>query len=172
MARPLTSLLFASLALGAMAGSLSAQQIEMHAYGIRGGISLEDDLTQVLVGGHADLSGLAPNVRLVPLFTVGAGDDALTLLFAGEAHYLFPLEDRSQRYQPYAGGGIGLHHIARDDPGDDAVDLDNDDTDIALLVTGGVEVPVQRWWGWFAEGRFVIQDDTIFRLEAGVNWLY
>lgn len=164
--------LAAALALGALIAapaSLAAQDIQLHAYGVRAGVSLDDDLTQLVVGGHADLSGLAPNLRLMPLFTIGAGDDALTLLFGGEAHYLFPVE-RGQRVQPYVGGGLGLHHIEFDGDGPDEVD--DDETDLALLVAGGVEVPVERWWNWFAEGRFIIQDETLFRLEGGVNWLY
>ncbi|MBW3660302.1 MAG: hypothetical protein KY397_01540 [Gemmatimonadetes bacterium] len=141
----------------------AAQELGLRAYGIRAGLALEDDLTQILVGGHADLGRPAPNLRLQPLFTVGAGEDALTLLLGGEVHYLFPIEAGST-VEPYVGGGLGVHHIDFDEG--------SDTTDLALLVAGGVDVPVERWWGWFAEGRFVIEDETIFRLEAGVNWQY
>lgn len=139
-----------------------AQDLGLRSYGIRIGAALEDD-AQILVGGHADLGRLAPNLRLQPLFTVGAGSDALSLLLGGEAHYLFPVEAGST-VEPYVGAGVGLHHVDHDRGGDD--------TEVALLVTGGVDVPVERWWSWFAEGRFVIADDTVFRLEAGVNWVY
>lgn len=141
---------------------LGAQDLGLRSYGIRIGAALEDD-AQILVGGHADVGRLAPNLRLQPLFTVGAGSDAFSLLLGGEAHYLFPVEAGSA-VEPYVGGGVGLHHIDFDEGGDDS--------DIALLVAGGVDVPIERWWSWFAEGRFVIADDTVFRLEAGVNWVY
>lgn len=141
---------------------VAAQDLGLRSYGVRLGAALEDD-PQVLVGGHADLGRLAPNLRIQPLFTVGAGSDALTLLLGGEAHYLFPVEANSA-VEPYIGGGVGVHHLDLDEGGDD--------TEVALLVAGGVDVPVQRWWGWFAEGRFVIVDDTVFRLEAGINWVY
>lgn len=139
-----------------------AQELGLRSYGIRIGAALEDD-PQILVGGHADVGRLTPDIRLQPLFTVGAGSDVLTLLLGGEAHYLFPVE-AGATIEPYVGGGVGLHHIDLDE-GDS-------DTDIALLVTGGVDFPMERWWSWFAEGRFVIADESVFRLEAGVNWVY
>lgn len=141
----------------------AAQDLGLRSYGIRLGAALEDD-PQVLVGGHADLGRLAPDLRIQPLFTVGAGSDVLTLLLGAEAHYLFPVEANAA-VEPYVGGGVGIHHIDYDEG-------PADDTDVALLVAGGVDVPVQRWWSWFAEGRFVIADDTVFRLEAGINWVY
>ncbi|MDX1660857.1 MAG: hypothetical protein R3326_03615 [Gemmatimonadota bacterium] len=143
-------------------GEAAAQDLGLRAYGIRLGAALEDD-PQVLVGGHADLGRLAPDLRLQPLFTVGAGSDALTFLLGGEAHYLFPVEADAS-VLPYVGGGVGVHHVEPDE-GDG-------DTEVALLVAGGVDVPVERWWSWFAEGRFVIADDTTFRAEAGINWTY
>lgn len=140
----------------------AAQDLGLRAYGIRAGAALEDD-AQFLVGGHADLGRLAPNLRVQPLFTVGAGSDVLSLLLGAEAHYLFPVEAGSS-VEPYVGGGVGIHHVDHDDAGED--------TEVALLVAGGVDVPVERWWSWFVEGRFVIADDTVFRLEGGINWVY
>ena len=140
-----------------------AQDIQLTAYGFRSGLSLDDDLLQLLVGGQADLGRIAEDVRLQPFLTVGVGDDAITLLAAAEAHYLFPVQ-AGARFEPYAGGGIGLHRVDLDEGGED--------TEVALLLAGGADVPVARWWGYFVEGRFVIADDTVFRLEAGVNWQY
>lgn len=141
-----------------------AQRLSLHAYGVRAGVSLDEDLSQVLVGGHADFDGLAPNVRVQPLMTVGVGDDALSLLLGGEVHYVFPSDTERGDVSPYLGGGVALHRVDFDDA--------EDQTDAALLVTGGIDVPVERWWGWFVEGRFVIEDDTIFRVEGGLNWRY
>lgn len=163
MARALPLLTVFSLLSLAFAGPARSQDLALYSYGIRAGASLDEDLTQVLVGGHVDLEGLAPDVRLLPLLTVGVGDDALSVLVGGEVHYVFPTDEESN-VSPYAGGGVAVHHVAFDDL--------EDETDPALLVTGGVEIPVRRWWGWFAEGRFVIADATIFRLEGGINWLY
>lgn len=154
--------LIAMLALAAPPRA-GAQDLQLTAYGVRSGLSLDDDLFQLLVGGQVDLGRLATNVRLQPFVTAGVGDDAVTVLLAAEAHYLFPVAAGS-RFEPYAGGGVGLHHINWDGG--------SDDTEVALLLAGGVDVPVQRWWGWFAEGRFVVADDVVFRLEGGLNWRY
>lgn len=140
-----------------------AQDLQLTAYGLRTGLSLDNELLQILVGGQVDLGRLADNVRLQPFLTVGVGDDAVTLLVAGEAHYLFPVRAGS-RIEPYAGGGIGLHHIDLDDGGED--------TEVALLLAGGFDSPLERWWGYFVEGRFVVADNVVFRLEAGLNWRY
>jgi hypothetical protein len=140
-----------------------AQEIGLTAYGLRGGVSLDDDLVQLLVGAQVDLGRLADDVRLQPLLTVGVGDDAITLLAAGEAHYLFPVEAGS-RFQPYAGGGLGIHHLDFDNSGEE--------TEVALTLVVGADVPLDRYWGYFVEGRFVIADQSIFRLEGGLNWRY
>lgn len=159
------ALLFAAAVLLAHAPAPGhAQDLRLTGYGVRTGASLDDELTQVLVGGHLDLGRLASDVRLQPSFTVGFGDDALSLLLAGEAHYLFPVNPSETPIEPYVGGGIGLSHVDFDESGDD--------TEVALLVTGGIESPIRRWLRVFGEGRFVIADQTTFRLEGGLTWLY
>lgn len=166
MSRASTFLLVLAAALGSAAPRAHAQSLQMEGYGVRAGASLDDDLTQFLFGAHADLGVQNESLRLRPLVTVGLGDDAVTLLAGGEVHYRFPTAaDRPVR--PYVGGGVALHRVDfdRERGGDD-------ETDAALLVSGGIDVEVERWWGWFAEGRFVIADATIFRLEGGVNWVY
>ena len=163
MSRALILALLALILVPIAASVARAQDLGLTAYGLRGGVSLDDDLVQVLVGGQVDLGRIADHVRLQPLLTVGVGDDAITLLAAGEAHYLFPVAAGS-RLEPYAGGGIGVHHIDFDDSGEE--------TEVALLLVVGADVPLSRWWGYFVEGRFVIADQSIFRLEGGLNWRY
>ena len=167
MARALAScLLIAGLAFLA-ATPARAQDLRVMAYGVRAGASLDDDLTQFLAGGQVDLGRLADNVRLQPFVTLGVGDDAFSFLLAGEVHYLFPVDPARSRVEPYAGAGVGLSHVSYDRPG-----RDDDSTELALLLSGGVDVPVQRWWGWFGEVRFQIADESLFRLEGGINWRY
>ncbi len=143
--------------------SASAQDLRLTAYGVRSGVVLDNDLVQILIGGQVDLGLIADNVRLQPLVTVGVGDDAVSLLAAAEAHYLLPVR-AGAAVEPYAGGGIGVHHLNFDRGGED--------TEFALTVVGGADIPVTRYWGWFAEGRFVIADESLFRLEGGLNWRY
>lgn len=155
------------------APALAQDSIELTAYGLRAGASLDDELTQLLVGGHLDLGRPHENLRVQSLLTLGFGDDALSFLVGGELHYLFDT-DPAARIAPYAGGGLGLHHINVDeDELDHDEDLERDDsTEAALLLTAGFDVPAARWWGWFAEARFLIADESVFRLEGGVTWLY
>lgn len=145
------------------APSARAQEIRLNAYGLRAGAILDDDLVQLLVGGQADLGTLADNIRFQPFLTVGIGDDAISLLVAGEAHYLFPVQEGAT-VEPYAGGGVGVQHIDFDDAGED--------TEVALSIVAGADIPAARYWGYFVEGRIVIADDTLFRVEGGLNWRY
>jgi hypothetical protein len=166
MARALVAiLLIAGLPL--LPAIAHGQDLGLRSYGIRAGASLDDDLTQLLVGGQVDAGRLAENLRLQPFVTVGFGDDALSFMLAGEVHYLFPVDPARSRIEPYAGAGLGLSHVNYD-----RVGRDDDTTEIALLLAGGVDVPVQRWWGWFGEVRFQIADESLFRLEGGLNWQY
>ncbi len=154
--------ILAVLALGA-AHSARAQEVRLNAYGLRTGVVLDDELVQLLVGGQVDLGTIANDIRLQPFLTVGIGDDAISLLAAGEAHYLFLVEEGS-RVEPYAGGGVGVQHIDFDGA--------DEETEIALTLVGGADIPAGRYWGYFVEGRIVIADDSIFRVEGGFNWRY
>lgn len=163
MARALfLSPLAVALAL-TLAAPVRGQDIQLTAYGFRTGVTLDDELVQLLVGGQADLGRIANNIRFQPLATIGIGDDAITLFGAAEAHYLFPVSAGSN-FEPYAGGGIGVHHVDFDNNGED--------TEVVLSLVAGADIPAARWWSWFLEGRFVVADESLFRLEGGINWQY
>lgn len=166
MARPLLVLLTAAGLFHGAARPAAAQTLELNAYGVRTGASLDDDLTQLLIGGHVDLGRLAENIRLQPFLTLGLGDGALSLLVAGEAHYLFPIDPQRSRLLPYAGAGLGFGHINYDD--DDA----DDSSEAVLLLAGGIDIPASTWWHYFAEARMAIADESVFRLEGGLTWEY
>ena len=167
MARAIAPILLIVGFLALLPSSARSQDLGVRAYGIRAGASLDDDLTQLLVGGQADVGRLAENVRLQPFLTLGFFDNAFSFMLAGEVHYLFPIDPARSRIEPYAGAGLGLNHVNYDRAG-----RDDDTTEVALLLVGGIDVPVQRWWGWFAEARFQIADESLFRLEGGINWQY
>lgn len=169
MSRVFTLLFVGALWSIALAPSTAiGQGLRFMGYGFRIGASIDDDLTQFLVGGQLDLGRLGRDVRFQPMFNLGFGDDALSILFDAEAHYMFPIDRERSTLQPYLGGGLGIS----------SVDFDNDrrgggdKTEVVLALVGGVEVPVKRWWSWFAEARFLVGDSSIFRLEGGVNWVY
>ena len=170
MARSLAPILLIAGFLPLFPSSARSQDLGVTAYGVRAGASLDDDLTQFLVGGQVDVARFTENVRLQPFLTIGFGDDALSLMLAGEVHYLFPVDEARSRVFPYAGAGLGLSHTNYDS--DEPGERDDATTELALLLAGGIDVPVQRWWGWFAEARFQIADESLFRLEGGINWQY
>ncbi|MGH7551205.1 MAG: hypothetical protein ACREMD_15165 [Gemmatimonadota bacterium] len=160
--------LAAALAVLLPAVPLHAQEaLELNGYGVRAGVSLDDDLTQFLLGGHLDLGRPWERVRIQTPLVLGLGDDAISFLVGGEAHYLFAVDPTESRVDPYVGGGLGLLHVNRDeDAGDD------DDTEVALILLGGIDVPMRTWWKYFVEGKFLLADNSIFRLEGGVTWTY
>ncbi|MEJ2151580.1 MAG: hypothetical protein P8Y29_01185 [Gemmatimonadota bacterium] len=166
-------LICATVAMLAAAPNAARAQngLELMGYGFRAGASLDDELTQFLVGGHLDLGRPYDSLRVQTIITTGFGDDAFSFLLGGEAHYLFPVSATSS-VEPYAGGGIGLHHINRDRDNDDDRGRHDDTTEAALLLVAGFDVPVSRWWGYFVEGRFLVADESVFRLEGGLTWLY
>jgi hypothetical protein len=147
---------------------LHAQQaLTLSGYGVRAGASLDDDLTQFLLGGHLDLGRPWERVRIQTPLVIGLGDDAFSFVIGGEAHYLFPVDPAESRVDPYAGGGLGLLHVDWDDD----VSRD-DDTELALIAVGGIDIPMRTWWKYFAEARFLIADNSIFRIEGGITWSY
>lgn len=155
------------LSLLAPPAALRAQDaVRLSGYGVRSGVSLDDELTQFLLGGHLDLGRPWERVRIQTPLVLGFGDDAISFVVGGEAHYLFPVDPNESRVDPYAGGGLTLLHINRDEEDGD------DDTELALVLLGGVDIPMRTWWKYFVEGKFLIADESIFRLEGGVTWTY
>ena len=165
MSRALLVALAGLLVTVGLARRADAQSFEITAAGLRTGASLDNDLTQFLIGGQLDIGRLAANLRVQPLLTLGFGDHATSLLAGAEAHVLFPV--REARLEPYLGGGVGISHVSVDGAG-----RGRDETEAVLLLAGGVDIPMSNWWGYFAEARFVIGDQSVFRLEGGVNWVY
>lgn len=168
MSRVSVIALLGAVVLVSFPAGASGQSLRLTAYGLRAGATLDDELTQFTFGGHADLGRLTPNTRLQPLLTMSVGDGAFGVLAGSEIHYLFPVGASSSRLEPYLGGGVGLSHLDFDGNRNGG----SDQTEIALLLTGGVEVPVRPWWGTFFELRFQVMDESIFRAEAGMNWRY
>lgn len=172
MSRSHTALLVAALAILVLSPQPGFGQnaLKLTAYGVRAGASIDDDLTQLLIGGHVDLGRPWTNIRIQPLVTLGLGDDAVSVLAAGEAHYMFSVDPNTSRVDPYVGAGIGVHHVNFDEDG--VADQRDDATEVALTFAAGVDVPMRQWWKYFAEARFLLADSSIFRLEGGVTWTY
>ncbi|HVS03839.1 MAG TPA: hypothetical protein VMT16_13820 [Thermoanaerobaculia bacterium] len=135
--RPLTRLLALSTAALALAVPASSQDLRFEGWGPRLGVA--DDPDQVVVGAFFDLGDLLPHLRLLPSLELGLGDDHTTLTATLPVHYIFPVDWGD--FQPYAGGGLLLAWIDRDEPaqGQRGTAADDDDFELAPVAVAGIE---------------------------------
>ncbi len=124
-------------------------------WGLRGGIGFDPD--QFIIGAHADLGEFIPNLRFVPNFELGFGDDSWVISGTLPVHWVFEL---GGSVTPYAGGGLSVGWIDHDKKGSDAeigLDLvggvefnlvDNDSLFLELNVTPGYIYDAQLLVGW------------------------
>jgi hypothetical protein len=116
---------------------LAAQGLGPRAWGLRAGAASDPD--QVLFGVHVDLGEIVHRLRLQPSLELGAGDDVVTLQGLVPVHYRFAT---GGEITPYAGGGVLLAVLDRDDePGRGRRD-DDEDFEIAPVAVGGIEWPL------------------------------
>ena len=141
-----------------------AQELGLRAYGFRGGISLNPD--QFHFGVYADAGRLTRNVRFQPSFDLGLGNGVRLGAVNLDAVYLF----KPRRWQPYAGGGLGVNFIdvSRGYGQDSGLDIEP-----ALNVVGGVEWGSYRRRGfhrYLLEARLGLGDTPDFKMSAGVKF--
>src|SRR5262249_41576098 len=112
------------------------------AFGPQLGFSQGPD--QVVVGGHLQWGDVAPKLGFVPGVDLGIGDDRTVVSLNGDFHYR--LDTRTQ-WQPYVGGGIGIHFVSFDNnrPGDKS------DTRAGGTFLAGADVATQGHSRFFAE---------------------
>jgi opacity protein-like surface antigen len=132
-------------------------------WGVRVGASSDPD--QVYGGFHFEMGHFAEDVRFRPTIELGVGDDVTLLQALAEVHYVF---SKVQVWKPYVGGGIGLSHISLDDV---PPQVDDSDTDIALMGIGGVETSLKSAARFFLELKIGFgDDDPDFKVGLGWTW--
>ena len=89
--------LLVMLPLAASAGSFNS-------YGPEIGFSQSPD--QLVLGGHLNWNSVAPHLDFSPGIDLGLGDNLTLVSFNGDFHYRIA---SSTSWQPYIGGGMGLH---------------------------------------------------------------
>jgi len=104
------------------------------AVGPRAGFS--SGPSQLVLGGHLSIGDIAPHIVFVPSAELGLGDDRTIVTINGDMHYEFSVNGSDWR--PYAGAGVGIHFISRDNP---APASDDSDTDVAGAIIVGAMVP-------------------------------
>jgi hypothetical protein len=119
-----------------------------------------NDPDQVIGGIHWDIGELATDLRLVPNFEIGLGDDHTILVLNAPVHYLF--RDVDAGFTPFAGGGVALGWVDRDNGKND-----DSDFEVALKGIGGVEWTMKSGTAFFVELDLVIGDLHDFQVLAG-----
>jgi hypothetical protein len=76
------------------------------AFGPHLGFSSSPD--QVVFGGHLQWVDVAPKLDFVPSVDLGFGDVRDRVSFNGDFHYRL---DARTEWQPYIGGGVGIHSM-------------------------------------------------------------
>jgi hypothetical protein len=119
---------------------------------------------QFVVGGQLQWHEIAPQLDFVPSLDLGLGGGATTFSINGDFHYR--LATRST-WQPYLGGGVGIHFNSFDNsgPGRDA-----SSTDAGGQFIVGADVAAKRGGRFFAEVKIGFGDSPDLRALAGLNF--
>jgi hypothetical protein len=125
------------------------------AYGPHLGFTSGPD--QFIVGGHLQWGDVAPRLDFVPSADLGLGDDRTVISLNGDFRYR--IEARSS-WQPYIGGGVGIHFISYDGPAGD----DNAAGGHFLL---GADVATKSGSRFFADLKIGLADAPDLKVSAG-----
>jgi hypothetical protein len=134
-----------------------------NAFGFRGWgprIGLTSEPDQVHFGAHFDLGYLGDQVRFQPNFELGVGDGRTLGAMNFEAAYRFL--SRWDAWSPYAGGGLGLNVVGRDDGL-----LGDTTTDVGLNAMAGIERGTSGGNRFFMEVKLGLTDSPGFKLTSG-----
>ena len=148
----------AAAAQGTTTTPTTDESLGFRGFGARIGlVDPEDASSTITFGLHLDLGEFVPNLRITPLieyWSAGAGgSDVSDLTIATNLDYSFPLV--GPKVTPYAGGGLGIHRIKRDNP---VTEYKN--TRVGLHVQGGIRDEVMPNLSLFGELRFTFVDET------------
>lgn len=153
-----------SLIAGAiLAAPAAAQNLGFYGWGPRVGLSVDPD--QGVAGVHFNLGEFVRNLRFQPAVDIGFGDDRTVVQATIPVLYRF---DVPGNFTPYAGGGLGIAWIDRDDdhPGHD----DDSDVDAAPVGIAGIEWPLRGGNDIFLEAN--ISHDELPDVKILVGWQF
>jgi hypothetical protein len=130
------------------------------AYGPHLGFSSGPD--QFVVGGQLQWGDVAPRLDFVPSVDLGFGDNATLVSLNGDFRYRL---DTRTSWQPYLGGGVGLHFISVNSNG--PLGTDNSDTRAGGHFIAGADVATQNRSRFFVEMKLGFADAPDFKALAG-----
>ncbi len=146
------------LALALIAALPAASLAESFtAFGPHLGFSSGPD--QFVIGGHLQWGDVAPQLDFVPGVDLGFGDNVTRISFNGDFHYR--LETKTT-WQPYLGGGVGIHFLSFDGGGSD--------TRAGGHFIAGADVATKGHSRFFAELKLGFSDSP--DLEALAGWSF
>lgn len=130
-----TSILLA-LALLASSSAQAQEGPYFRGWGLRAGVSDRPD--QILVGVQADLGKLIADLSFEPNVELGIGDDQTILSLSAPLFYRWP---EAGPFDFYAGGGLALGFVDRDEADEDGED-DGLEFALAPMLAAGLAWPV------------------------------
>jgi len=129
------------------------------AYGPQIGFSQGPD--QIVIGGHLQWGDVAPQLDFVPGIDLGFGDNVSLVSLNGDFHYRI---DTNTQWQPYVGGGVGIHFASFDNAGPGQ---DGSSTDAGGHFIAGADVATKGRSRFFAELKLGFGDSPDFKALAG-----
>jgi hypothetical protein len=129
------------------------------SYGPEIGFSSGPD--QIVVGGHVQVSDVAPQLDFVPGIDLGFGDNQTLVSINGDFRYRI---DTKTQWEPYVGGGFGIHFYSFDNAGPG---VDDSDTRAGGHFIAGAAVTTQSNSRFFAELKLGLGDSPDFKAMAG-----
>lgn len=116
---------------------------------------------QFVVGGQLQWVDVAPELDFVPSVDLGIGDNTTLVSLNGDFHYR--LDTRTQ-WQPYVGGGVGIHFFSYDNVGPG---VDRSATRAGGQFIAGADVETKNRSRFFAELKVGFADSPDFKAMAG-----
>jgi hypothetical protein len=149
------ALVLAAASVPASAGT--GDQVGYRGWGPRFGISSGPD--QVHLGAHVDFGYFAEHFRLQPNLEVGFGSGRVLTAFNVETSYRF--RTAWGDWSPYAGGGIGLDRVSRDNSSFGAT------SDLGASALGGIEKGLANGDRFFLETKLGLSHAPDIKISAG-----
>jgi opacity protein-like surface antigen len=119
---------------------------------------------QFVFGGHLQWGDIAPQLDFVPGIDLGFGDHKTVVSVNGDFHYRL---DTKSQWQPYLGGGVGIHFFSFDNV---APGVDKTDTRAGGHFIAGADVETKSHSRFFAELKLGFADSPDFK--AMVGWSF
>ena len=156
--RPLIALaIFVMLPAAASAGTFTYYSPEL-------GFSQGPD--QFVVGGHLQWNTVAPHLDFAPGIDLGLGGDFTLVTMNGDFHYRIAT---STSWQPYVGGGVGIH-FASVDNGFGGSKSDTNNMHAGGHFIAGAAIPTQGRSRFFTELKLGFGDSPDLKAIAGWNY--